>query len=82
MIEKSDELGRKRAKEVKAAMAHAWEGYKKYAWGADELAPRGMRGKESWGGMGVTLVDSLGRWEGAGVESMVFMKIKINPPLY
>ncbi|HKJ34577.1 MAG TPA: glycoside hydrolase family 47 protein, partial [Balneolales bacterium] len=27
------------AKKVKAAFIHAWDGYKKYAWGHDELKP-------------------------------------------
>lgn len=56
----SDRLGRERARAVKAAMEHAWTGYEQYAYGADELQPRSKRGKEAWGGMGVTLVDSLG----------------------
>ena len=61
MRQESDELGRKRAEEVKGAMRHAWSGYEQYAFGADELLPRSKRGKEKWGGMGVTLVDSLGK---------------------
>eukprot|EP00903_Cladosiphon_okamuranus_P020635 g18945.t1 len=59
MRAKSDRVGRERAIKVKEAMQHAWKGYRDYAWGADELAPRGKKPKESWGGMGVTLVDSL-----------------------
>ncbi|CAN0083356.1 unnamed protein product [Scytosiphon promiscuus] len=59
MREESDRLGRERAVKVKEAMQHAWRGYEQYAWGADELAPRGKKPKQSWGGMGVTLVDSL-----------------------
>lgn len=69
MKKDSDERGRERAQKVKAAMIHAWDGYKQYAWGADELAPRGKRSKQSWGNMGVTLVDSLGnkhRYSGGG----------------
>ncbi len=58
--QESDKLGRERAGKVKEAMEHAWRGYKQYAWGFDELAPRGKKGKQAWGGMGVTLVDSLG----------------------
>ena len=60
----SDRLGRERAVKVKEAMQHAWRGYEQYAWGADELAPRGKKAKQNWGGMGVTLVDSLGTWCG------------------
>lgn len=56
----SDTLGRERAVKVKEAMQHAWKGYRDFAWGADELAPRSKKPKQSWGGMGVTIVDSLG----------------------
>lgn len=46
---------------VKRMMSHAWEGYRKYAWGEDELRPVGqgaigMLGSES---LMVTIVDSL-----------------------
>ncbi|CAB1115373.1 unnamed protein product [Ectocarpus sp. CCAP 1310/34] len=57
--EESDRKGRERAAKVKEAMQHAWKGYEQHAWGADELAPRAKKGKQPWGGMGVTLVDSL-----------------------
>jgi hypothetical protein len=40
-------------------MKHAWKGYKTYAWGRDELKPLSKSGTDPWGGMGVTLVDSL-----------------------
>eukprot|EP00752_Nemacystus_decipiens_P015936 g14242.t1 len=59
MRAESDRVGRERAVKVKEAMQHAWRGYEQHAWGADELAPRGKKGKQNWGGMGVTLVDSL-----------------------
>lgn len=55
----SDELGRTRAAAVKAAMTHAWSGYKAKAWGFDELKPRGGFGQDNWAGVGMTLVDSL-----------------------
>ena len=44
---------------VRAAMAHAWAGYVRYAWGADELAPVSKRGYETFCSLGATLVDSL-----------------------
>jgi len=44
---------------VRAAMAHAWAGYVKYAWGADELAPVSKRGYETFCSLGATLVDAL-----------------------
>lgn len=62
MTEESDRMGRERAIKVKEAMQHAWKGYKDYAYGADELSPRGKRPKQNFGGMGVTLVDSLGAY--------------------
>jgi len=55
----SDELARSRRYHVKKAMEHAWHGYEKYAFGKDELAPRSKSGNDHWGGIGITLVDSL-----------------------
>ena len=40
-------------------MLHAWRGYERYAWGRDELCPLTQTGKDSFGGLGATLVDSL-----------------------
>jgi len=59
VMAESDRLGRERAAAVKAAMQHAWKGYKDRAWGADELKPRSGRSQNNWGGMGMTLIDSL-----------------------
>jgi len=58
-LKKSDELGRVRRESVKNAMKHAWSGYKQYAFGFDELKPLSHHGHNNWGGIGVTLVDSL-----------------------
>ncbi|RHY21742.1 hypothetical protein DYB32_009717 [Aphanomyces invadans] len=45
---------------VRRAMQHAWSNYEKLAFGADEVAPvSGRQRKNVWGGIGVTLVDSL-----------------------
>jgi hypothetical protein len=55
----SDQLGRERRENIKDGMKHAWEGYRRYAWGRDELKPLSNNGVDNWGGMGVTLVDSL-----------------------
>lgn len=49
----------RRAASVRGAMEHAWSAYERYAWGRDELKPLSKRGHDNWGGMGVTLVDSL-----------------------
>lgn len=55
----SDRLGRERARKIKEAMQHTWSGYERKAWGADELKPRSGRPQNNWGGMGMTLLDSL-----------------------
>lgn len=44
---------------VKAAAQHSWQAYVTYAWGMDELMPLTQRGKNSFGGLGCTIVDSL-----------------------
>ena len=43
---------------VERAFLHAWNGYRDFAWGTDELQPIQQRGSDSFG-MGLTLVDSL-----------------------
>lgn len=55
----SDVLGRERREKVKEGMQFAWRGYRTHAWGKDELKPLTNSGEDPWGGMGVTLVDSL-----------------------
>ena len=40
------------------AFKHAWTGYRKYAWGKDELKPVSRTSYE-WLGLGTTLIDSL-----------------------
>jgi hypothetical protein len=59
MREESDNVARERREYVKKAMIHAWSGYKKYAFGADELLPLSKLPQENWGGIGATLVDAL-----------------------
>lgn len=54
-----DEVARARSGVVKKSMQHVWSGYKKYAYGKDELLPLSNGGQDNWGGMGTTLVDSL-----------------------
>ena len=44
---------------VKASFVHSWEGYKRYAWMKDELAPVTGGFYSSFGGWSATLVDSL-----------------------
>ena len=40
-------------------MRHSWAGYVKFAWGFDELMPLTQTGKNSFGELGATIVDSL-----------------------
>lgn len=51
----------KGAKLAKSMMRHAWDGYRKYAWGEDELVPiaRGAAGMLGPHSLMVTIVDSL-----------------------
>jgi len=39
-MKESDEKGAKRADEIRDAMRFVWNGYRKHAWGADELKPK------------------------------------------
>lgn len=55
----SDQVAKSRRLFVKRAMQFAWEGYEKVAFGNDEILPQSGQGSNGWGGMGVTLVDSL-----------------------
>ena len=57
--QKSDDLARVRREYVKQMMQTAWKGYVDNAFGMDEIKPVSARGDNSWGGFGVTLVDSL-----------------------
>lgn len=44
---------------MKDATKHSWDSYVKYAMGLDELMPISQRGKNTFGGLGATVVDSL-----------------------
>lgn len=55
-----------RVRGVKEVMEHAWNGYEKYAWGADELQPDSKAGKfgvlggmDGFRGMGASIVDAM-----------------------
>lgn len=48
-----------RAEEVREAVLHAWSGYKQFAWGRDELMPISKSGKDTFGGIGMTILDSM-----------------------
>jgi len=47
------------AMEVREAFAHAWKGYRMHAWGTDELRPLSKTGYDPFGGVGLTIIDSL-----------------------
>lgn len=57
---------------VKAAMKHCWDGYRKYAWGYDELKPVTKTKANNWLNMGATIVDSLDTLYIMGLEVTVF----------
>lgn len=44
---------------IKEAFLHSWNGYKRYAWGQDEVAPVTGAFRSSFGGWGATLVDTM-----------------------
>ncbi|EGX51085.1 hypothetical protein AOL_s00054g624 [Orbilia oligospora ATCC 24927] len=44
---------------VKDAFKHAWEGYRKFAWGHDEVTPVSGGSKDPFAGWAATLVDAL-----------------------
>jgi hypothetical protein len=51
-------IDKERRDAVKAAFMWSWEGYKKFAWGTDELMPQARSG-HNWLGLGGTIVDSM-----------------------
>ncbi|XP_004536075.1 endoplasmic reticulum mannosyl-oligosaccharide 1,2-alpha-mannosidase [Ceratitis capitata] len=52
---------------VVAAFKHSWAGYKKYAWGHDNLKPL-SQSSHDWFGLGLTIVDSLDTMYIMGLE--------------
>lgn len=61
--------GNGRQMAVVKAFEHAWQGYRQYAWGRDNLKPISMVGTD-WFGLGLTLVDSL--------STMIIMNMNDN----
>jgi len=47
------------AVEVREAFLHAWRGYRRHAWGYDDLKPLSKKGRDSFGNIGMTVLDSL-----------------------
>lgn len=58
----------KRLQSVRQSMEHAWQGYRQYAWGQDELQPLTKTGNQKWGGWAITAVDSLDTLKLMGME--------------
>lgn len=54
-----DELIKYRQKLVRNAFVHSWEGYKKKAWGHDEIKPVSEMAQDNFNGWGATIVDAL-----------------------
>lgn len=54
-----ERIREERKAKVKESFLHAWNGYRKYAWGKDEVAPVSGAWRDSFGGWGATLVDTL-----------------------
>jgi mannosyl-oligosaccharide alpha-1,2-mannosidase len=50
---------RRKQAAIVGAMRHSWGGYVAHAWGMDELMPLTQTGKNSFGGLGATIVDAL-----------------------
>jgi mannosyl-oligosaccharide alpha-1,2-mannosidase len=48
-----------RREAVKKAFLHAWNGYKKYSFGHDELRPCTNNSRDNFAGMGATIIDSI-----------------------
>ncbi|KAI4867755.1 glycoside hydrolase family 47 protein [Hypoxylon rubiginosum] len=53
------ELRLRRLAAIEDSFKHSWNGYKKYAWGHDEIKPITGKHKDPFGGWSATLVDSL-----------------------
>ena len=52
-------LARVRRERVKVAMKRAWDAYHAHAWGKDTVMPLSKTGSNRWGGMAMTMLDSL-----------------------
>ncbi|CAE8620040.1 unnamed protein product, partial [Polarella glacialis] len=64
----SVDLLRQRAVAIRGAIRHAWDGYRRLAWGMDELQPIAGRGKMNKFNHAVTMVDSLSTLWIAGLK--------------
>lgn len=60
-----------RQSKVKEAFVHAWSGYRRHAFGYDELMPLSQKGVDGLGGLGATVVDSLDTAMIMGLDDIV-----------
>lgn len=67
-LSKSDAKWAPMAGEVRDAFLHAWRGYKRYAWGQDELKPLSKKGTDTFGNVGMMILDSLTTLKLLGLE--------------
>ena len=56
---KERKLREYRKESIKQGFLHAWKGYSKYAWGADEVEPISNTSRRHLNGWGATMVDAL-----------------------
>lgn len=56
---KDKQIRLNRQKLIKDAFVRGWTAYKKYAWLKDEVTPISAKSKDTFGGWGATLIDSL-----------------------
>lgn len=54
-----DAVLERRRRLVRNAFLHSWEGYKRHAWGHDEIKPVSGSSSDSFNGWGATIVDAL-----------------------
>lgn len=66
--EMRDQMLAERRDSVREALKETWAAYRQYAWGYDELRPLSRSRADTFGGWGVTLVDSLDTLWIAGLE--------------
>lgn len=66
-----DLLWERRQLQVAAAFRHAWNGYKEFAMGYDELRPVSRTGRDGLGGLGATVVDALDTAMIMGLDDVV-----------
>ncbi|PWN19063.1 seven-hairpin glycosidase [Microstroma glucosiphilum] len=57
--EAREKLLAERQRLVRNAFLHAWSGYKRLAWGHDELRPVSEKAQDNFNGWGATIVDAL-----------------------